>query len=145
VTLFLFPLAPPTSSRESKWSQSRSSFFNDRYAAANPMTAPFFFESETTGLMFVRHRSPQSWYAFFRFPREDAAADYPCGHGGKKHPKLCLLHRGVLGRPTPSSAIIPRMAHQVLRCTSSGNSRYSPQICRAACTPHGRMITPFGR
>jgi hypothetical protein len=31
------------------------------------MTAPFFFESETTGLMFVRHRSPQSWYAFFGF------------------------------------------------------------------------------
>ncbi len=34
----------------------------------------------------------------FWLPREDAAADYPCKHGGKKQPKLCPLHRGVLRR-----------------------------------------------
>ena len=49
--------------RFSKCSQSRPSFFNDRYAAARPITALFFFESETTGLMFVRHRCARgfSW------------------------------------------------------------------------------------
>jgi hypothetical protein len=40
-------------SRVSKWSESRPSFFNGWDAAARPMTAPFFFKSETTGLMFV--------------------------------------------------------------------------------------------
>jgi hypothetical protein len=43
------------------WSQRRSSFFNDRYAAARPITAPFIFESETAGLTFFQHRCPQSW------------------------------------------------------------------------------------
>jgi hypothetical protein len=37
------------------------SFFDRRYAAANPVTAPFFFESETAGLMFFRHRLPQGF------------------------------------------------------------------------------------
>jgi hypothetical protein len=64
-------------------SQTRFSFFNGRYGppAALPITAPFFFESETAGLMFVRHPWPQSfpWWLFGRFPREDAAADYECG------------------------------------------------------------------
>jgi hypothetical protein len=65
-------------------SQTRFSFFNGRYAppAALPITTLFFFESETAGLMFVRHRWPQSfpWWLFGRFSREDAAADYECGH-----------------------------------------------------------------
>jgi hypothetical protein len=37
----------------------------------------------------------------FRFARENAACDYKCGHGRKKHPKLNLLHRGVSIAPTP--------------------------------------------
>jgi hypothetical protein len=42
-----------------QWLQTWPSFFYGRYAAACPITAPFFFESKTTGLMFVRHRWPQ--------------------------------------------------------------------------------------
>jgi hypothetical protein len=42
-------------------SEARPCFFNGRYAAANPITAPFFFESETAGLMFVRPRWPQGF------------------------------------------------------------------------------------
>jgi hypothetical protein len=44
-------------------SQTWFSFFNERYGspAAFPTTAPFFFESETAGLMFVRHRWPQGF------------------------------------------------------------------------------------
>jgi hypothetical protein len=49
-------------------SQTWFSFFNGRYgsAAALPTTAPYFFETETAGLMFVRHRWPQSfrWWLF---------------------------------------------------------------------------------
>jgi hypothetical protein len=40
-------------------SEGRPCFFNDRYAAALPTIAPFFFESETAGLTFDRHRWPQ--------------------------------------------------------------------------------------
>jgi hypothetical protein len=71
------------------------------------MTAPFFFEAETTGLTFVRHHGTQSlrWQPFWSFPRENAAADYPCSQRGKKDPELCLLHRGVLARPTPPPGI----------------------------------------
>jgi len=86
------------------------------------MTAPFFFESETAGLMSVRHRRLQSRRLFFRFPREDAAANYPCRHDGKKQPKLCLLHRGVrlifgkeLGclSPTRLAFFLPTLRHLV--------------------------------
>ena len=85
------------------------------YAAARPITAPFFFESETAGLTFVRHRWPQRlyWWLFLRFPREDAAADYECGHDCPENPKLHLRHRGVLRRLTPLRAIIRRSAYQV--------------------------------
>ncbi len=58
---------------------------------------------------------------FCRFPREDAAEDHPCSQRGKKQPKLCLLHRGVLRRPnTTHKDIIKRPAHQVL-ANSSGS------------------------
>jgi len=55
-----------------------------------PITAPFFFESETAGLMLVWHRSPQGfrWSLFSWFPRENAASDYKRGHGHKEHRKL---------------------------------------------------------
>ena len=45
-------------------SQTWFNFFNGRdgCAAALPISAPFFFESETAGLTFVRHCWPQ------RFP-----------------------------------------------------------------------------
>ena len=82
------------------------------------MTAPFFFEGETAGLTFVQHRCPQSWWAFSPFAREDAAANYPRNHAAKKHPKLCLLHRGVLDGPAPLSVIIARTAHRVWRICS---------------------------
>ena len=105
-------------------SQTWFSFFNGRYAspAALPITAPFFFETETAGLMFVRHRWPQSflWWLFCRLPREDAAADYECAYDCPENPKLHLLHCGVLRRVTPPRAIIDRPAHQVLR-NSSGS------------------------
>jgi hypothetical protein len=77
--------APPPYRAES---QRRSSFLDDRYAAARPITAPFIFESETAGLTFVQHRCPQSSWGFFRFPREDAAADYERGHRGKKNSEI---------------------------------------------------------
>jgi len=67
------------------------------------MTASFFFESKTAGLMCFQHGCAQSCWAFFGVPREDAAAYYPCSHGNKKHPKLRLLHHGVLGSPIPLS------------------------------------------
>ena len=105
-------------------SQTRFSFFNGRYGppAALPITAPFFFESETAGLMFVRHRWPQSfcWWLFCRFSREDAAADYECAHYCPEDPKWHLLHCGVLRRPTPIRAIIGRSEYHVLR-NSSGS------------------------
>src|SRR5215472_16713684 len=82
------------------------------------MTASFFFEGETARLTFVQHRCPQSWWAFSRFAREDAAANYPRNHAAKKHPKLCLLHRGVLDGPAPLSVIIARTAHRVWRICS---------------------------
>jgi hypothetical protein len=58
---------------------------------------------ETAGLTFVWYRCSQClrWQLFCWFPREDAAADYPCSQSGNKHRKLCLLHRGVLAGPTP--------------------------------------------
>ena len=40
---------------------SRERFLNGRRAAAPPITAPFFFETETAGLMFVWHRWPQGF------------------------------------------------------------------------------------
>jgi hypothetical protein len=72
--------------------------------------------------VFVRHRWPQSfrWWLFCRFPREDAAADYECGHDCPENPKWYLLHCGVLRRVTPPRAIIDLPAHQVLR-TNSGS------------------------
>jgi hypothetical protein len=100
-------------------SQTRFSFFNGRYGspAALPITAPFFFESETAGLMFVRHRWPQGfrWWLFCRFPREDAAADKECGHNRPENPKLHLLHCGVLRRPTPLQDIVNSPTNQVSR------------------------------
>jgi hypothetical protein len=113
-----------SSARLALGSQTRFSFFNGRYGspAALPITAPFFFETETAGLMFVRHRWAQSfpWWLFCRFPREDAAADHECEHGRNKNPKLHLLHCGALRRATPPRAIIDLPAHQVLR-TNSGS------------------------
>src|SRR5215831_4884285 len=59
-----------------------------------PINALFVFESETTGLTFVRHRWPQSlrWQLFSWFPREDQAADYKCGRSQSKAHKLQLVH-----------------------------------------------------
>ena len=70
--------------------------------------------------MFVRHRWSQSfcWWLFLRFPRENAAADYECGHDCPENPKLHRLHCGVLRRSTPLRAIIGRSAYQVLRTNS---------------------------
>jgi hypothetical protein len=92
----MFAAIRRASSRESKWSQRRPSFFNDGYAAAHPITALFFFESETAGLMFVRHRWPQClrWQLSSWFTREDPAADYKCGDSQSKAHKLQLVHRG---------------------------------------------------
>jgi len=60
-------------------SQTWFSFFNGRYRspAALPISAPFFFETETAGLMFVRRCWPQRlcWGLSLRFPREDATAN----------------------------------------------------------------------
>ena len=36
------------------------------------------------------------WWLFRRLPREDATADYECGHDRPENPKLHLLHCGVL-------------------------------------------------
>ena len=89
-------------------SQTWFSFFNGRYgsAAALPTTAPFFFETETAGLMFVPHRWPQSfpWWLFCRLPREDAAADYECAHDCPENSKLHLLHCGVLRSPNTTTS-----------------------------------------
>ena len=52
-SLAIFAAIHRASSRVSKGSQRRPSFFNIRYSAARPMIAPFFFESETAGVMFV--------------------------------------------------------------------------------------------
>ena len=52
----IFTAIRRASSRVSKRSQRRPTFFNDGYAAALPTIAPFFFESETAGLTFDRHR-----------------------------------------------------------------------------------------
>ena len=38
---------------------------------------------------------------FFRFPREDAAADYECGHSQNKNHKLELLRHGCSPSPRP--------------------------------------------
>jgi hypothetical protein len=83
-----------------QWLQTWPSFFYGRYAAARPITAPLFFESETAGLMFVLHHWPQGfrWLFFSWFPRENAAADYKHGHSQNEDHKLHLLHRGVLRR-----------------------------------------------
>src|SRR3974390_1628640 len=116
-------------------SQTWFSFFNGRYGspAALPITAPFFFETETAGLMFVRHRWPQSfrWWLFCRLPREDATADHECAHDCPENPKLHLLHCGVLRRPTPLRAIIRRSAFHVL-LNHSGSFTIFSAICRAS-------------
>src|SRR6516164_5328644 len=116
-------------------SQTWSSFFNGRYGspAALPISAPFFFETETAWLMFVRRCWSQSfcWWPFLRFPREDAAADYKCGHDCPENPKLHLRHRGVLRRLTPLRAIIGLSAYQVLR-NNSGNLAMFAAILRAS-------------
>ena len=52
-SLAIFAAILRASSRVSKRSQRRPSFFNVRYSTACPMIALFFFESETAGLMFV--------------------------------------------------------------------------------------------
>jgi hypothetical protein len=64
--------------------------------------------------MFVRPQRFRRWL-FCRLPREDAAADYECGHDCPENPKLHLLHFGVLRRPSPLRPIIRRSAYQVLR------------------------------
>src|SRR6516162_10183074 len=116
-------------------SQTWFSFFNGRYRspAALPISAPFFFETETAWLMFVRHCWSQSfcWWLFLWFPRENAAADYECGHDCPENPKLHLRHCGVLRRPTPLPAIIGRSAYQVLR-NSSGSLAKLIAILRAS-------------
>jgi hypothetical protein len=123
---------PRYSIRLTLGSQTWLSLFNGRYGspAALPITAPFFFESETAGLMFVRHRWPHSfcWWPFCRFPREDAAADYECGHNCPENPKLHLRHCGVLRRPTPHKPIINSPRYQVLR---NSNFAISAAIRRA--------------
>ncbi len=63
--------------------------------------------------------------ALFRLPREDAAADYPCKHGGKKQPKLwpvaswCSLspqhHQLYRGRHVKSCANIFRQLNDIDR------------------------------
>jgi len=116
-------------------SQTWFSFFNGRYGspAALPITASFFFETETAGLMFVGHRCPQSlrWWLFCRLPREDAAADHECDYDRNKNPKLRILHCGVLRRVIPLRAIIDLPAHQVLR-TNSGSLATLAAIRRAS-------------
>jgi len=111
---------PRLIAHKQRWSQSRSSFFNDRHAGAPPITAPFFFESKTAGLIFVRRCWPQGYWLFSWFPREDAAADYPCSHERPENPELYQLHCGVLRRLTPLRAIIRPSAYEVLR-NSSGS------------------------
>jgi hypothetical protein len=78
--------------------------------------------------MFVRHRWPQGihWWYFSWFPRENAAADYKCGHSQNKAHKLQLLHRGVL-HARHHSRIISRSAYQVLR-GCNGRSRSLPAV-----------------
>jgi hypothetical protein len=60
-----------------KWSERRSRFFDDRGAAALPITASFFFKTETAGLMFVRYARPRdfSCESFSGFQRQNATAD----------------------------------------------------------------------
>ena len=101
--------------------------------AALPISAPFFFETETAGLMFVRRCWPQRlyWWLSLRFPREDTTAYYECGHDCPENPKLYLLHCGVLRRLTPLQAIVGRSAYQVLR-NSSGNLATFTAILRAS-------------
>jgi hypothetical protein len=57
------------------------------------MTAPFFFKSETAGLMFVEHRWRRWRCLSFWFAREDAAADHQSGHRREENSKLQKLHR----------------------------------------------------
>jgi hypothetical protein len=80
-------------------SQTWFRFFNGRCGspAAFPITALFFFESKTAGLMFVRHYWLQGfrWCLFSWFSAEDAAADHECGDNCPESPKLHLLHCGV--------------------------------------------------
>jgi len=116
-------------------SQTWFGFFSQRCGspAALPITAPFFFERKTAGLIFVRRCWPQSfcWLLFCRLSREDAAADYECAHDCPENPKWNLLHCGVLRRPTPLRAIIRPSTHQVLR-NSSGNLAKLAAIRRAS-------------
>jgi hypothetical protein len=120
-------LFPPRlmAERPGPGSQARFSVFNGRSAlpAAMPISASFFFESETARLMFVRHRWPEGfrWWLFCQFPREDTAADYERGHDRPESPKLHLLHCGVLrSLTTTSHCCIRKLLNQALR-NSSGN------------------------
>ena len=77
--------------------------------------------------MFVRHCWSQSfcWWLFPWFPRENADADYECGHDCPENPKLHLRHCGVLRRPTPLPAIVGRSAYQVLRSSSGSLAMFA--------------------
>jgi hypothetical protein len=75
-----------------------------------PISASFFFESETARLMFVRHRWPEGfrWLLFCQFPREDTAADYECCYDYPEAPKLHLLHcRTHTQAPKLSGQVVP--------------------------------------
>jgi hypothetical protein len=52
---------------------------------------------------------------FFRFPRENAAADHEPSHCGSKDRKLDVLHRGVLRRLTPPRSFKPARALSLAR------------------------------
>jgi len=58
-----------------------------------PISASFFFESETARLMFVRHRWPEGfrWWLFCQFPREDTAADYKRRHDCPESCICCMV------------------------------------------------------
>jgi hypothetical protein len=117
-----------------QWLQTWPSFFYGRYAAARPITAPLFFESETAGLMFVLHHWSQGfrWLFFSWFPRENAAADYKHGHSQNEDHKLHLLHRWCSPSPdTTTGSIIRRSALQVFR-NNSGSLAIFTAIRRAS-------------
>jgi|SRR5215469_18162229 len=61
-----------------EWSQSRSSFFDYRYAAATPITAPFFFKSKAAGLMFVRHCWSEGFFLVFERVEIDGTCASAC-------------------------------------------------------------------
>src|SRR5262249_12195531 len=78
--------------------------------------------------------SLSSLQSLMRFPREDAGADYECGHDRPENHQWHELHCrcGVLRRLTPPlRAIIRRSAYQVLR-NSPGSLAMSAAILRAS-------------